>query len=101
VWRVGCLYAIAAIISPRLAFLAVWLFSDRVNAAFGNWVVPILGFLFAPWTALVYVFVVGPGHLLHGADWLWLVIAFLVDMGAYGARGIEGRKRRRRIITHK
>ena len=96
---VGCLYAVIASISPRFAFLAVWLFSDRVSHAFGNWVVPVLGFLVAPWTALVYVFVVGPGHTLAGADWLWLLIAFLVDLGAYGAGGIEGRKRRRSIIT--
>jgi hypothetical protein len=96
---VGCLYAVIASISPRFAFLAVWVFSDRVGNAFDNWVVPFFAVLFAPWTALVYVFVVGPGHTLHGADWLWLLIALLVDLGAYGTGGVEGRKRRR-IITH-
>jgi hypothetical protein len=94
---VGCLYAVFASISPRLAFVAVWLFTDRVSHAFGNWVMPIIAVLLAPWTALVYVFVVGPGHSLHGADWLWLLVAFLVDLGAYGAGGIEGGRRRRVI----
>lgn len=97
----GFLSAVLAILSPRLAFIAVWLFTSRVSDAFDNWVIPIVGFLFAPWTALVYVFVVNDASgSLEGGDWLWLLIAFLVDMSAYGTAGIEGRKRRRGIKTH-
>ena len=89
----GCLAALVALISPRFALVLVWLFSDRFGHAFDNVVVPILGFLFAPWTTLVYVFVVGPGHTLHNGDWLWIAIAVLVDLGSYGAGGV-GRRRR-------
>ena len=35
-----------AVFGPRFAIVAMWLFGDRVDLAFGSWVWPLLGLLF-------------------------------------------------------
>jgi hypothetical protein len=54
---------------------------------------PLLGFLFFPWTTLMYVAVAPAG--VSGFDWLWIVIAVLVDIASYtgGAYGNRDRIR--------
>jgi len=56
--NMGCLVTLLA----RVAFIGVWLATSLVSRAFGeNWLVPLLGVLFLPITALVYVLVYIPG----------------------------------------
>lgn len=87
----GCLFALLAAIAPRIALIALWLFTPLVKNAFeAAIVVPLLGFIFLPLTTVVYV-LASPGGLI-GFEWLLLIFAFLVDLGAYGS-GIFGRKR--------
>ena len=50
----GCLVALLALISPRLALVAIWLFSDLLSRAFDSWILPLLGFFLLPWTTLGY-----------------------------------------------
>ena len=50
----GCLVALLALFSPRLALLAIWLFSNLLSRAFDSWLVPLLGFFLLPWTTLAY-----------------------------------------------
>ena len=50
----GCLVAIAAMLSPRLAIFLVWLFGDRMSIAFNSFWIALIGFIFLPWTTLAW-----------------------------------------------
>ena len=86
-----CLVIFALIFSPRLVMVIWWLLDmARWAATFDTVLLPILGFIFAPWTTLMYVLVAPNG--VAGVDWLWIGIAVLVDLGAIGG-GAAGRRR--------
>jgi hypothetical protein len=80
----GCLIALVALLSPRLAFFLVWVFSDRVSIAFDNNVVPFLGLLLLPWTVLVYTFAHAPIRGVTGIGWVFVALAVLADLASYG-----------------
>jgi hypothetical protein len=61
------------------------------NAAFGSFIVPCLGFLFLPFTTLLYVFLIQGGGAIQGLDWLWLIIAVVVDLASLGVAGAANR----------
>ena len=64
-----CLVALAGLVSPRLVLVLWWLVDPaRWSALFDNLIVPVLGFLFLPWTTLVYVFFAPTGFGGPGAD---------------------------------
>ena len=86
----GCVFALVSMGLTRLAFLAVWLFTDYVHTAFDGWVLPLLGLVFLPLTSLVYVLIWSAAGL-HGLDFLWLGLAFVVDMGGYVGSGYTNR----------
>jgi hypothetical protein len=81
----GCLIALLALISPRLALLLLWIFGDLLSRAFDSWVIPFLGFFLLPWTTLAYAafYDWGSGRHVAGIEWFFVVLAFLVDIGAY------------------
>jgi hypothetical protein len=80
---VGCLLALFALISPRLALFAIWLFSDLLSRAFDSWAVPLLGFFLLPWTTLAYAAMWDSGRVVSGFEWFLVVLAFLVDLGSW------------------
>jgi hypothetical protein len=89
----GCIVALLALISPRLAFALVWLFSDRVDIAYDGFFVPFLGLVFLPWTALVYTFAYAPVRGVSGLGWVFVTLALIADLASYGA-GESGRRSR-------
>jgi hypothetical protein len=87
---VPCLALLLALISPRLALVAVWLFSGILGRAFESWLLPLVGFFLLPWTTLAYAIMWDVGtHAVTSFEWFIVVLAFLADLGAYGgtARG--------------
>ena len=69
-----------------------WLLEPlRFSSTFDNFILPLLGFLFLPWTLLMYV-LVAPGGVV-GLDWVWLAIAFVGDIGTYSGGGYGNRDR--------
>ena len=73
----------------RLALLVVWLSTPLVQRAFqGGWILPLLGLLLLPITTLTYVLVYYIAGGVNGWGWLWIVLAFLLDLVAnsYPAR---------------
>jgi hypothetical protein len=87
-----CLFAIILAGAPRFALFFWYLLDTRyVNAAFNNLLFAILGFLFLPWTTLMWVIVYPGGISL--VNWIFLGIAFLIDMGTYFGGGREGQRR--------
>jgi hypothetical protein len=86
-----CVLAFLLLLGPRAAIVFWWLIEpQRWGLAFETIVWPVIGFVFVPWTTLMYVLVIPGG--VDGLDWLWLGLAFLIDLfswsgGAYGNRG--------------
>jgi hypothetical protein len=83
VGAIGCLLVIFALISPRLALFAIWLFSDLLSRAFESWVVPLLGFFFLPWTTLAYAVMWSSQNRVHGFEWFIVGLAFLLDLASH------------------
>jgi len=91
----GCIAALFALISPRLALFVTWVFTGVLGQAFESWLVPVIGFFLLPWTTLAFawMWVLGPDGVV-GFEWFIVIIAFLGDLGAYGAgrRASAGRR---------
>lgn len=80
-----CLVVALAFFSPRLALVAMALFSDVLSRAMDGWLLPLLGFFILPWTTLAYAFMWNYGtNTVSGFEWFVVGFAFLVDLGAYG-----------------
>lgn len=81
----GCLIVLMALIGPRVALVFTWIFTNLVDRAFDDWVVPALGLIFLPWTTFLYVLVYNPnpaeGVSLLG--WVIVVLGLLTDLGSY------------------
>lgn len=94
-----CLFALLVAFAPRIALLLTWILTPLVNRAFGSFLVPLLGLIFLPLTTLVYVFAFVPGVGLTAWGWFWLVLAFLLDVSAYGT-GAFGRRSRKSNMAY-
>ena len=80
----GCLIALFALISPRLALFALWLFGNLLDRAYDSWAVPLLGFFLLPWTTLAYTVMWDTGtRTVDGFEWFVVVLAFLADIASY------------------
>jgi hypothetical protein len=79
-----CLIALFALISPRLALVFVWIFSDILSRAFDSWLLPLIGFFLLPWTTLAYAVMWDTGTRdVNGFEWFIVVLAFLADLASY------------------
>jgi hypothetical protein len=76
----GCLVAIAAMLSPRLAVFLLWLFTDRMDAAFNSGWIALIGWLFLPWTTLAWAIAYAPRSGVSGFGWFIVILAFLADL---------------------
>lgn len=86
-----CLFLILILASPRVGLVLLFLFTHYLDRAFHSFLPLILGFLFLPFTTLVYAWLVNSGLPVAGINVVWLLIAALVDLGAVG----HGYSRRR------
>jgi len=85
-----CLVALLALISPRLALFAIWLFSDLLSDAYDSWLLPLLGFFLLPWTTLAYAVMWSLTDGSLGVEWFFVVLGFFFDLGSYA----QGNRRR-------
>jgi hypothetical protein len=89
-----CLWTILILLGPRAGILFWYLFNPaRWRLTFDTWIWPLLGSLFLPWTTIIYVLVAPAG--VNGLDWLWLGLAFVVDLGSLGGGAFGNRDRLR------
>ena len=89
----GCLTGIVAGFS-RIMLLMIWLARPLLmNATFSSVIMPCLGFLFLPFTTLMYVLLKQGVGTIQGLDWLWLFLAVLLDIASIGAAGAANRNR--------
>ena len=87
-----CFFAALVFFGPRLAILIWWLINPvYINAAFNNWILPLLGIIFLPWTLLMYL-IVFPGGVV-GFDWLIIALGVVADIASYAGGGFTNRDR--------
>ncbi len=89
----GCLLVLLAFVSPRAVVFLYWLARPvQFDLAFPSGpILPLLGFIFLPFTTLIYVLVQTPGVGLVGADWLWVGLAFAADIAHTGSVATDNR----------
>jgi hypothetical protein len=79
----ACLFVIAAAISPRFGVFLLWAFTDRMSIAFDSFWWAVIGFIFLPWTTLVWALVYAPRQGVTGFGWVLVVFAFVVDIATH------------------
>jgi hypothetical protein len=84
----GCLTAFVSAFS-RIMLIMIWIARPVAwNAAFSTFIIPCLGFLFLPFTTLMWLFL---SPTISGLDWLWIFIAVICDVANWGAAGYANR----------
>lgn len=88
-----CLFAVLALMTPRIVIVLLWLFTFWFRGIFATPLWPILGFVFLPTTLLWFTAV---QHWFGGVWTLWpivgLVIALIIDVSP-----ATGRRRTREV----
>lgn len=96
-----CLLVILALALPRMVMFFIWLLTDWFGRAYGGVTIPLLGFLFLPYTTLAYMAAMLNGGL-HGGWIILLIVAVMADVSGNGSAGNRARARRHKIvISHK
>jgi hypothetical protein len=88
-----CLLVLVILAFPRVVLVLMWLFSNYLQRAYDNILIPLLGFIFLPITTIVYAWMVNSHMALQGTNLLFLIVAVLIDAGGLG--GGEWHRRRR------
>ena len=89
----GCLTALLPAFS-RMMLLMAWIARPiAMDAAFSTFILPCLGFMFLPFTTLMYVWLVQGVGGIQGIDWLWLILAVLLDLASTAGAAAANRDR--------
>jgi hypothetical protein len=85
-----CFFLIFMVLGPRAAIIFWWILEPgRWDRAFDTFIIPVLGFVFLPFTTLMWV-AVAPFGNVEGWDWFWLALAVAGDIalwsGSYARR---------------
>ena len=85
----GCLLAFSAAVAPRLVLILAWIFSDRWHLVWQeNFVLPLLGIIFLPYTTIMDLLAWSPavagGGNIEGWDWLWIILGVFLDIMKWG-----------------
>ena len=93
---VGCAIAFLVALAPRVVLILAAIFSERWDVVWGgNWLWPLLGIIFAPYTTVMYMLSWNPVTGISGFDWFWIVLGVILDVMkwaqiANNRRGIPG-----------
>ena len=92
-----CIFTILIFLGPRIAGIIWWIarpnywVGNTQASVFSSFIWPVLGLIFLPWTTLMWV-IVAPGGVVWW-EWLFVVLAIIVDIGAYTGGGYGNRDR--------
>lgn len=100
----GCLLAFSAAVAPRIVLILAWIFGDRWDAVWqGEWVWPLLGIIFLPYTTIMYLLAwtpaLGGGASIEGWDWMWIIMGLFLDIMKWGQM-LANRKEATRQASH-
>ena len=86
-----CVLALLAFLGPRLVIFLLWLFTTYLSRAFDGLLLPLLGFLFLPWTTIAWAIAQNELGGTNGIGLLVIVLGVLADIGVLGG-GARGRR---------
>ena len=94
-----CLFFAILFLGPRFGLVVYWIgWPARWDLAFDNALVPLLGFVLAPWTTLTWV-ICAPGGIT-GFDVVLVGFAVLIDLVTLlGSGGTSNRRRNQRAAA--
>ena len=76
----GCLLAFGFAVAPRFFLILAWIFSERWPIVWqGDWLVPLLGISFLPYTTIMYM-LVWTRTGVQGWDWIWILLGLFLDI---------------------
>jgi hypothetical protein len=90
----GCVIALLAMLSPRVAIVFTWLFTDRMSVAFESFWMGLAGFFLLPWTTLAWALVYAPVRGVTGFGWFFVILAFVVDLSTHVGTAQARREKR-------
>jgi len=77
----GCLLVLGAAVAPRFILILAWIFSDRWELVWqGDWIMPLLGIIFLPYTTIMYLLTWTLTGGIEGWDWMWILIGVFLDI---------------------
>ena len=86
-----CVLALLAFVGPRLVIFLLWIFTNYLSRAFDAFLLPLLGFLFLPWTTIAWAIAQNELGGVSGVGLLIVALGFLADVGVIGG-GARGRR---------
>ncbi len=91
----GCLAVLIALALPRVVMFIAFLTTEWFQRAFENRAWPILGFVFMPYTTLIYMAaMLNNNHAVTGGWLALLIVAIIVDVAHWGGGGHTCRRRK-------
>jgi hypothetical protein len=82
-----CLLLIVLLAFPRIALVLLFFFSNYLQRAYHNLMIPLLGFIFLPLTTLAFAWMTNTGMPIAGVNLVILIITVVVDLGGIGGGG--------------
>lgn len=82
--RMCCPLLLLLVFGPRVVLALLFFLSRYLQHAYHSLLIPVLGFIFLPWTTLAYAWVVNSGHSLNGIYLILIIVTVVVDLGAHG-----------------
>ena len=81
---VCCVLAVVAFFGPRVALVLLWLFTSYLSRAYDTLILPLLGFIFLPWTTLAFAVAQNELGGLSGLGLVVVLLGLLADIGVLG-----------------
>jgi hypothetical protein len=89
----GCLLVLLGSAFPRIALILTWIFTSRVDIAFdGEFLLPLAGLIFLPYTTFFYVIAYAPIAGVSTIGWVFVIFGVLLDLANWFGSGREGRR---------
>jgi hypothetical protein len=90
-----CAILVILFLGPRVAIVVMALFSSYLGRAFGGEILlPVVGWLFLPWTTLAYAWAINSRGEVTGFQAIVVLVAVLADLGVVGGGAARRRSRR-------
>ena len=79
-----CLFVVLAVLFPRVAIVLLYLFTNFFTNVYTSIIIPILGFIFLPFTLLAYTYLLKSHIPINLTSLVVLFIAVILDLGLVG-----------------
>jgi hypothetical protein len=90
----ACMIVLVAMLAPRVTLFFIFLFTNWFGQAYETVLWPLLGFLFMPYTTLVYMAaMLNNDHQLSGGWIVLMVVAVIADLTTHGGSASSRRRR--------